>query len=125
MHNLLPGYYKSTCFFDVHAKSLQSCLTPCGPTDCSLPSSFVHGILKGKNTGVGCHALFQGIFLTLGLNSHLLFLLHWQAVSLLLVPPGKPISLMTKQKLLPLGWEILNHTACSQKLHLSRHVHLP
>ena len=25
----------------------------------------------GKNTGVGCHFLLQGIFLTQGLNSHL------------------------------------------------------
>ena len=25
----------------------------------------------GKNTGVGCHSLLQGIFLTQGLNSHL------------------------------------------------------
>ena len=33
----------------------------------------------GKNTGVGCHFLLQGIFLTQGLNSHLL---HWQAESL-------------------------------------------
>ena len=33
----------------------------------------------GKNTGVGCHALFQGIFQTQGSNSHLLRLLHWQA----------------------------------------------
>ena len=44
----------------------------------------------GKNTGVGCHFLFQGIFLTQGLNPHLLCLLHWQADSLPLVPPGKP-----------------------------------
>ena len=42
----------------------------------------------GKNTGVGCHALLQGIFLTQALNPHLLCLLHWQAGSLLLVPPG-------------------------------------
>ena len=34
---------------------------------------------SGKNTGVGCHALFQGIFLTQGSNPHLLHLLHWQA----------------------------------------------
>ena len=27
---------------------------------------------SGKNTGVGCHALLQGIFLTQGLNLHLL-----------------------------------------------------
>ena len=26
----------------------------------------------GKNTGVGCHALLQGIFPTQGLNSHLM-----------------------------------------------------
>ena len=33
----------------------------------------------GKNTGVHCHALLQGIFPTQGLNLHLLCLLHWQA----------------------------------------------
>ena len=31
----------------------------------------------GKNTGVGCHAVLQGIFLNQGLNPHLLHLLHW------------------------------------------------
>ena len=31
----------------------------------------------GKNTGVDCHALLQGIFSTQGLNSCLLWLLHW------------------------------------------------
>ena len=35
-----------------------------------------------KNTGVGCHFLLQGIFLTRGLNLGLLCLLHWQAESL-------------------------------------------
>ena len=42
------------------------------------------------NTGVGCHALLQGIFPTQGLNPHLLSLLHWQQGSLPLAPPGKP-----------------------------------
>ena len=61
----------------------------CDPMDCSLPGPSVHGILKGKNTGVGCHALLPGIFPTQGLNpQHLLSLLHWQADSLPLVPPG-------------------------------------
>ena len=32
-----------------------------------------------------CHALLQGIFLTEGLNLHLL---HWQVRSLPLAPPG-------------------------------------
>ena len=36
----------------------------------------------GKNTGMGGHALLQGIFPTEGLNPHLLCLLHWQAGSL-------------------------------------------
>ena len=43
-----------------------------------------------KNTGVGCHSLLQGIFLTQGSNLGLLCLLHWQAGSLPLAPPGKP-----------------------------------
>ena len=45
----------------------------------------------GENTGVDCHALLQGIFLIQGSNPHHLHLLHWQADSLPLVPPGKPI----------------------------------
>ena len=38
----------------------------------------------GKNIGVGCHFLLQGIFPTQGLSPCLLCLLHWQAGSLLL-----------------------------------------
>ena len=40
----------------------QSCLTLCNPIDCSPPGSSVHGDSPGKNIGVGCHALLQGIF---------------------------------------------------------------
>ena len=51
--------------------------------------------MQGKNPGVGCHAILQGIFLTLrrsqGLNLCLLCLLHWQASSLWLQPPGKGV----------------------------------
>ena len=43
----------------------------------------------GKNTGVSCHALLQGIFLTQGQNLNLLSLLYWQVGSLPLAPPGK------------------------------------
>ena len=42
------------------------------PMDCSLPGSSSHGIFPGKNTGVGCHFLRQGIFPTQGLNPGLL-----------------------------------------------------
>ena len=46
----------------------QSCLTLFDPIDCSLPGSSVHGDSPGKNIGVGCHALLQGIFATQGSN---------------------------------------------------------
>ena len=36
--------------------------------DCSPPGSSIHGDSAGKNSGMGCHALCQGIFPTQGLN---------------------------------------------------------
>ena len=42
----------------------QSSPTLCDPMDCSSPGSSVHWDSPGKNTGVGCHALLQGIFST-------------------------------------------------------------
>ena len=59
---------------------------------CSPPGSSVPGDSPGKNTGVGWLALLQGIFLIQGSNPCLLCLLRWQAGSLTLAPPGKPIS---------------------------------
>ena len=62
----------------------------CAVLRCSVVSNSLwpHGLLPtrllcpwnfpGKNTGVGCHFLLQGIFLTQGSNPHLLCLLHWQ-----------------------------------------------
>ena len=38
----------------------------------SPPGSSVHGILRGKNSGVGCHFLLQGIFPTQVSNPRLL-----------------------------------------------------
>ena len=42
----------------------------------------------GKNTGVGCHFLLQGVFSTQGSNLSLSCLLRWQAGSLPLARPG-------------------------------------
>ena len=42
----------------------QSCRALCYPMDCSPSGSSVHGDSIGKNTGVDCHALLQGIFPT-------------------------------------------------------------
>ena len=51
--------------------------------DCSPPGSCVHGESPGQNTGVGCHALLQGVFPTQRPNP-----LHVD--SLPAEPPGKP-----------------------------------
>ena len=48
-----------------------SCPSLCNRMDCSLPGSSVHEDSPGKNTGVGCHALLQGIFLTQRSNPRL------------------------------------------------------
>ena len=72
---------------------VQLCLTLCDPMEYSLLDSLVHGNFPGRNTGVGCHALLQGIFLTQGTNPCLLCLLHRQASFLPLVPPGKPLTM--------------------------------
>ena len=77
----------------------QSCLTLCDPMDCSPPCSSVHGDSSGKNTGVGCHPLLQGISSVQRLNLSLLCLLHWQVGSLPLVPPGNTLSTAMAVKL--------------------------
>ena len=46
---------------------------------------------SGKDTGVGCHFLFQGIFLTQGLSPSLPCCRQTEA--LLTGPPGKPINI--------------------------------
>ena len=46
----------------------QLCLILCDPVNCSPWGSSVHGDSPGKNTGVGCHTLLQGIFPTQGSN---------------------------------------------------------
>ena len=50
----------------------QLCLTLCNLMGCSLPGSSVQGDSPGKNSGVNCHGLFQGIFPTQGSNPNLL-----------------------------------------------------
>ena len=66
-----------TCM--LRRSDISNSLQPHGlqPTRLLSPWNF-----PGKNTGVGCHFLLQGIFLTQGLNSSFLHLLHWQIGSL-------------------------------------------
>ena len=73
----------------------QLCPTICNPMDCDLPGSSIHGISPGKNTGVSCHFVLQGIFPTQGLNLCLLCLLHWQTDSL----PGCHLGVLFNKQL--------------------------
>ena len=57
----------------------------CDTMDCSPPDSSVS---PSRNTGMGCRALFQGLFPTQGSNPSLLHLLHCRFFSLM--PQGKP-----------------------------------
>ena len=73
-----------------HAKLLQSCPIVCNPQGLLPPGFSVCWVFQAKITGIGCHFLLQGIFLTQGSNPCILCPLHWQADSSPLVPPGKP-----------------------------------
>ena len=76
-------------------KSRQWCMLVCSVASVMVDSLQHHGLQlarllslwdsPGKNVGVGCHFLIQGIFPTQGLNLHLL---HWQADSLPLSHQG-------------------------------------
>ena len=48
-------------------------------------------VFQGKNTGVGCHFLLQGIFPTQGSNLSLLHLLALAGGFFTTEPPGKPL----------------------------------
>ena len=73
----------------------QLCLTLCDPMDCNPPGPSVHGIPQARILELVEPFPPPGIFLTQGVNLHLLPPLQWQADSLPLTPPGKP-SLPTK-----------------------------
>ena len=64
-------------FAEPHAGWISAtvCLILCSFMDCN-PPDFCPGDSPGKNTGMGCLALLQGIFPSQRLNLHLLRLLH-------------------------------------------------
>ena len=60
--------------FSLKVLVAQLWLTLCDHMDCSSPSFLCPWNSPGKNTGVCCHSLLQGIFMTQGSNPGLL---HW------------------------------------------------
>ena len=89
------------CWLSVYFKLLYfvpACMLSCFSQDQLFTTlwSVAHQVglfmgFPGKHTGVGCHALLWEISLTQGPTPGVLCLLHLQAGSLPLVPPGKPI----------------------------------
>jgi len=69
--------------------------------DCSPPGSSVHGDSPGKNTGVGGHALLQGIIPTQGLNPGLP---HCRQIIYQLSHQGKPREATREVRRLLLGF---------------------
>ena len=69
----------------------------------------------GKNTGVGCYFLLQGIFLTQGSKLHLLHLLHWQADSIPLCYLQSPF--YTRECKYTSRWLSGNESACQCRRH--------
>ena len=68
------------CHKDCCCLVTQLCLILCAPWNIAHQVRFLCPCdFPGKNTGVGCHFLLQGIFLTQGLNLHFL---PWQEDSL-------------------------------------------
>ena len=108
---------KSCCVVLSHFSRVQLC----DPRDSSPPGSSVPMDSPGKNTGMGCHFLLQGIFLTQEWNPCYLDILHWQAGSLPLVPPGKPVLSYIHVEILPHSlrisqfWTLFTQVATSGK----------
>ena len=71
-----------SCF--IHVTTLSNTMGHMPPARLLCPWHF-----PGNDTEVGCHALFQGLFLTQGSNPHFLCLPHWQMGSLRLALPDK------------------------------------
>ena len=90
-----------------------SCSTLSDPMHCSPPSSTVHGILQARRLELPFPS--PGDLLNSGNEPRAPTL---QVDSLPSEPPRKPISWITRQKLLQLSWEVLFHPLYSQTLHL-------
>ena len=78
----IDNYHEKNCEVLV----TQLCPTLCNPTECSSPSSSVQNS-PGKNTRVGSHSFFEGIFPNQGSNPESP---ASQAESLPSEPLGKP-----------------------------------
>ena len=77
---------------------VKSCPTLCDSVGCSPPGSPVHGILQARILEWGAISFSRGSSSSRDQTPSLLPVLHWQAGSLPLAPPGKPQSNYTPIK---------------------------
>ena len=85
----------------MHAKSLQLCPTLCDPMDCSQPGSSVHGILQARVLERVAMPSSRGSSQPRN-QAHVSYtsrIGRWQACSLPLAPPGKPIVIICNSQL--------------------------
>ena len=78
--------------FVLCATSLQSFLTLCSPMDCSPFGCSVHGILQARILKWVAMPFSRGSFQPRDQTHIFLCILHWQAGSLTLEPPGKLVT---------------------------------
>ena len=81
----------------VHCSVMSDCLWP---MDCSPLGSSVHGDSPGKNIGMGCYSLLQGIFATQGSN---LGLPHCRQILYHLSQQGSPSGIVAIRLSKPLN----------------------
>ena len=119
--------YDSVCVC-MRAKSLQLCLTLWDPIDCSPPGFSVQGIRQARILEWVATSS-SGNFPNPRANPGLLYLLHWQAGSLPLAPPGKPSIILPPWQIdrtlnTIKSWFCWDHTKWSiSKLVILRMVH--
>ena len=84
VHKSFTSFARPCCCYLV----TKSCLTLLRPHELQPARLLYPWDFPGKNTGMGCHVLLQGIFPTRRLN---LYLPHWQADSLPLSHQESPL----------------------------------
>ena len=92
-------HLQSPLNFFCGAQSLQSCPTLCDPMECSLPGSSVHGIFLARILEQVAMSSSRGSSQPKDQTYISLSLLHCQADSLQLAPPGKPCIFTTMYKI--------------------------
>ena len=123
------GHFCSLHFYCMHATSLQSCLLSATPWTVARQAALSMGFPRqeycsglsfpspgdlpdpwpsfpGKNTAVGCHFLSRGPSWPSWSNLCLLSLVHWQAGSVALAPPGKSLLVQLAVMYLPSAHQV-------------------